>query len=110
MTTKDRYIGSFKIKDIVPHRGTKIVSNMKPDDSLILQYDTTDKIIFVKRKNSKSLDIIGELDQTGGVEKFMLPLLRCKKGDDLFECEISYNRGCPLNLNRLYVDVWAKEA
>lgn len=78
-------------------------------DDVTLDYAPTDKTILVQRNNNGQLVTVGELVKTGDVERFMLPLLRCKKGDDLFECEITSRGGYSLNVNRLYVDVWAKE-
>ncbi len=82
---------------------------MRVGDDVTLDYAPTDKTILVQRNNDGQLVTVGELVTTGDVKRFMLPLLRCKKSDDLFECEISSLEGCSLNVNRLYVDVWAKE-
>lgn len=110
MTKKDRYIGCFKIKDSVPHGGNKVVRDMKVGDDVTLHYDPTNKIILVQWNNGGKAVAVGELVTTGDVERFMLPLLLCKKGNELFECEISSHGGSPLNVNRLYVDVWVKES
>jgi len=110
MTKKDLYIDCFKIKDCIQYGGNKVVRDMKVGDDVTLEYDPTNKIILAQWNNGGKTVAVGELVTTGLVEKFILPLLRCNKGENLFECEISSRGGCSLDVNRLYVDVWAKKS
>lgn len=109
MTKKDLYIGCFEIKDSRKYGGNKFIQNMKPGDNVILSYASEDKLILVQWNNNGYMVTLGELMETGLAKQSLFPLLRCNKGDDLFECEISSRGGCSLNVNRLYVDVWAKD-
>lgn len=112
MSKKDLFIGNFRIRYCLQYGEYTVISNLRPGDELMLEYDSNERLVFVKGKDKSTNNwvILGELEATGHVKDFILPMLQCNSANNIFESKLAVpidNK--QMNINCLYVSIWAKK-